>query len=319
MTKLITGLHHVTAIASDPQKNINFYTQVLGLRLVKKTINFDAPDVYHFYFGDEVGNPGTLLTFFPFKGARRGRKGAGELTYTAFSISQSGLDYWRERLKSLGIALSDTLERFGQQVLRFDDHDGMGIELVGVENDERNGWSGGSVPSQYAIKGFFGVTLNLRDKTETIALLTDVLNYGLLGEEDQKRYRLGIDGKPGEMVDIVTMDPPFGAIQSAGSVHHLAFRTANATSQLKIQQKLLEYGLQVTEVKDRNYFRSIYFREPGGILFEVATDEPGFMIDETKDHLGENLQLPGWAESNRKGIAERLPKVEVNYSQLWSR
>ncbi|MEX0883030.1 MAG: ring-cleaving dioxygenase [Cyclobacteriaceae bacterium] len=313
MTKLITGLHHVTAIASDPQKNLDFYTQVLGLRLVKKTINFDAPDVYHFYFGDEVGSPGTLLTFFPFKGARRGRKGVGELTYTAFSVSWSAIEYWRKRLERLGITLSDTLERFGQQVLRFEDHDGMGLEMVGVEDDGRKGWSGGSVPSQNSIKGFFGVTLNLSDKAATMALLTDVLNYRLLAEEGQKRDRFGIDGKPGETVDIITMDLSFNSLQSAGSVHHLAFRTANDTNQLKVQQKLREHGLQVTEVKDRSYFQSIYFREPGGILFEVATDEPGFMIDETKEHLGGNLQLPGWAEANRENIAKGLPKVQLNY------
>jgi glyoxalase family protein len=319
MAKLINGIHHITAIASDPQKNLDFYTQVLSLRLVKKTINFDAPDVYHFYFGDEVGSPGTVLTFFPFKGAGRGRKGLGEVTYTAFAIPKQSITYWKERLNDLGILHSDILERFGQPVIRFEDHDGMGIELVGVDMDERSGWGGGSVPEAHAIKGFFGATLNLREKDLTEILLTKVLDYKFVGEGNGNRFRYQVDGKPGEVIDIVINTPGERSLQGAGTVHHIAFRTANTTTQAQIQQKLFEFGQQVTEVKDRNYFKSIYFREPGGILFEVATDEPGFMIDETVDQLGEVLKLPEWAAPQRKQIEERLQRVQLNYDNKWSR
>lgn len=319
MAKLIKGIHHITAIASDPQKNLDFYTQVLGLRLVKKTINFDAPDVYHFYFGDEVGSPGTVLTFFPFKGAGKGRKGLGEVTFTAFAIPEESVSYWEERLAGLGIVHSDPLERFGQPVIRFEDHDGMGIELVAVADDERPGWGGGSVPETHAIKGFFGATLNLREKDLTANLLTKVLNYKFVGEGNGNRFRYQVDGKPGEIIDIVINTPGERSLQGAGTVHHIAFRTENIASQAQIQQHLFEFGQQVTAVKDRNYFKSIYFREPGGILFEVATDEPGFLIDEEVDQLGGKLKLPEWAAPQRRQIEESLQKVHLNYDKIWSR
>nr|MBI1228815.1 ring-cleaving dioxygenase [Cytophagales bacterium] len=310
MDKLITGIHHITALASNPQQNIDFYTGILGLRLVKKTINFDSPDVYHFYFGDEVGAPGTILTFFPFEGARKGQKGVGETTYTAFSIPKSSLAYWKDRLQGLGITHSTPISRFGDEVLRFEDHDGMGIELVANDGDTRGGWTYGHIPLVHSIRGFHSASLNLRTKDLTEKLLTEAMDYMFIGEENG-RYRYGTDGKPGDIIDIVLNQPPTRSVQSAGTVHHIAFRTANAATQLRVQQILWNHGQQVTEVKDRNYFTSIYFREPGGILFEVATDEPGFDIDEEIDHLGESLKLPDWAEAQRDKIAGRLQPITL--------
>ncbi|WP_291783167.1 ring-cleaving dioxygenase [Cecembia sp.] len=311
MSKLISGIHHITAIAGNPQKNVDFYTGILGLRMVKKTINFDAPDVYHFYFGDELGNPGTVFTTFPFDGARKGSKGTGELTYTAFSIPSQSLDYWIDRLEKYQVSTSDVLTRFGEKLIRFEDHDGMGIELIANAKDSRNGWTYGNIPIEYAIRGFYGATLNLKSKTLTEKLLIQFMDYRFIAEENG-RFRYGTEGKPGDIVDIVLDKEGRQGVQSAGTVHHIAFRTTNQDSQLKIQKILLENGFQVTEVKDRNYFKSIYFREPGGVLFEIATDEPGFAIDEDEAHLGELLKLPEWAENQREKIESRLAKVRLN-------
>jgi len=311
MNLLINGIHHITAIAGNPQKNIDFYSGVLGLRMVKKTINFDAPDVYHFYFGDELGNPGTVFTTFPFDGARKGTKGTGELTYTAFSIPAQSLDFWIQRLSRFQVPVSDVLTRFGEKLIRFEDHDGMGIELIANGQDSRNGWTYGNIPVEYSIRGFYGATLNLKAKDLTEKLLTQFMNYRFIGEENG-RYRYGIEGKPGDVVDIVLDKGGKQGVQSAGTVHHIAFRTPNQASQLKIQKILIENGYQVTEVKDRNYFKSIYFREPGGVLFEIATDEPGFAIDEDEAHLGELLKLPEWAEPHRAKIESNLARVQLN-------
>jgi glyoxalase family protein len=311
MKPLITGIHHITAIAGNPQANIDFYTGILGLRLVKKTINFDAPDVYHFYFGDELGRPGTVFTTFPFTGARKGTKGTGELTYTAFSIPADSLDYWKLRLEKFGIPISDVLTRFGDKLIRFEDHDGMGIELIANDQDDREGWSYAQIPQELSIKGFYGATLNLRNQELTAQLLTNHMDYRFIAEENG-RFRYGTEGKPGDIVDIVVNPTVNRGQQSAGTVHHIAFRTANTTTQLEIQKILLENGYQVTEVKDRNYFMSIYFREPGGVLFEIATDEPGFAIDEEEAHLGELLKLPEWAEPSRAQIEKGLAPVVLN-------
>jgi glyoxalase family protein len=311
MRPLITGIHHITAIAGNPQQNIDFYTGILGLRLVKKTINFDAPDVYHFYFGDEMGSPGTVFTTFPFTGARRGTKGTGELTYTAFSVGKDSLNYWIERLKKFGISVSDVYNRFENQLIRFEDHDGMGIELVANDKDDRAGWSYGHIPLVHSIRGFYGATLNLQSKDLTEELLTRHMDYRLIGNEGN-RFRYGTLGKPGDIVDIVVNEQGRRGTQSAGSVHHIAFRTANISSQRSVQEILMQNGYMVTEVKDRNYFQSIYFREPGGVLFEVATDEPGFAIDEDEAHLGESIKLPEWAEASRARVEMNLPPVKLN-------
>ena len=311
MAALVTGIHHITAIAGNPQKNLDFYTGILGLRLVKKTINFDSPDVYHFYFGDEFGTPGTVFTTFPFDGARKGTKGTGEMTYTAFSVSLDSLGYWKERLLKYNISTSDVLTRFGEKLIRFEDHDGMGIELVANNNDSRNGWTYGFIPKEHVIKGFYGATLNLKAKELTEKLLTQFMDYKFIAEEEG-RYRYGTEGKPGDIVDIVIDKNGRQGVQSAGTIHHIAFRTANSETQLEVQQILMKNGYQVTEVKDRNYFTSIYFREPGGVLFEIATDDPGFAIDEEEAHLGELLKLPDWAEVHRDKIEPKLTKVQLN-------
>jgi glyoxalase family protein len=311
MKPLITGIHHITAIAGNAQKNIDFYTGILGLRLVKKTINFDAPDVYHFYYGDELGRPGTVFTTFPFSGAKRGIKGTGELTYTAFSVGKGALSFWMERLKKFGIPVSDVLTRFGDSLIRFEDHDGMGIELVENEQDDRQVWTYGHIPSEFSIRGFYGATLNLRAKELTEQLLTRHMDYRFIGQEGE-RYRYGTEGKPGDLVDIVIDRSGNRGMQSAGTVHHIAFRTDNTQTQLEIQEILMKNGYPVTEVRDRNYFKSIYFREPGGVLFEIATDEPGFAIDEDEAHLGELLKLPEWAEPNRRRIEAGLVPVSLN-------
>lgn len=311
MKPLITGIHHITAIAGNPQQNIDFYTGVLGLRLVKKTINFDAPDVYHFYFGDELGRPGTVFTTFPFTGARKGTKGTGELTYTAFSVGKDSLNYWIERLKKFGIPVSDVQTRFGDKLIRFEDHDSMGIELVANDADERPGWTYGHIPAEHSIRGFYGATLNLQSKELTEQLLIRHMDYHVIGQEGD-RYRYGTLGKPGDIVDIVVDKTGRRGAQSAGTVHHIAFRTANETTQLAVQEILMQNGYMVTEVKDRNYFKSIYFREPGGVLFEIATDEPGFAIDEDEAHLGEQIKLPEWAEPSRGKIEKNLAPVKLD-------
>lgn len=310
MKSLIKGIHHITAIAGNPQENINFYSGVMGMRMVKKTINFDSPDVYHLYFGDELGAPGTAFTTFPFDGARKGTKGTGELTYTAFSIGVNSLSFWKDRLNKYKIPVSDELMRFGSKLIRFEDHDGMGIELVANDQDQRPGWTYGNIPLEHSIKGFYGATLNLKAKELTEKLLVNFMNYKFIGEENG-RFRYGTLGLPGDIVDIILDKDGKQGIQSAGTVHHIAFRTDNEASQLEIQKILIENGYQVTEVKDRNYFKSIYFREPGGVLFEIATDEPGFAIDEDEAHLGESLKLPDWAEKERDKIESRLTKVEL--------
>lgn len=310
MSALITGIHHITAIAGNPQKNIDFYTGILGLRMVKKTINFDAPDVYHFYFGDELGTPGTVFTTFPFEGARKGTKGTGELTYTAFSIAENSIDYWVERLKKYNVTVSSILNRFDQKLIRFEDHDGMGIELIANNKDSRKGWTTGTIPENHVIRGFYGATLNLKAKELTEKLLTQFMDYKFIAEEDG-RFRYGTKGEPGDIVDIVVDKNGRQGIQSAGTVHHIAFRTENESSQLEIQKILINNGYHVTEVKDRNYFKSIYFREPGGVLFEIATDDPGFAIDEDEALLGEALKLPEWAETQRQTIESKLAKVTL--------
>ena len=308
MQPLILGIHHITAISGNPQQNVDFYSGILGLRLVKKTINFDAPDVYHFYFGDALGRPGTVFTTFPFVGARKGSKGVGELTYTAFSVGVDSLGFWEQRLKRFGIPVSNRLIRFGVSFIRFEDHDGMGIELVANDADDRECWSCGTVPLAHAIKGFYGATLVLRSKELTEKLLLEVMNYRYLGQEGN-RHRYGIAGLPGDILHILVDPTGQRGMQSAVTVHHLAFRTATAETQLEMQQLLHQKGYGVTEVRDRNYFTSIYFREPGGVLFEVATDTPGFAIDEEEAHLGELLKLPDWAEPKRKTIESALVPI----------
>jgi glyoxalase family protein len=314
MHQQIAGLHHVTAIARDPQANADFYTTVLGLRLVKRTVNFDDPGTYHLYYGDEVGHPGTLLTFFPWPLARLGKTGAGQATVTAFSVPEGSLGYWTERLARLGVEHEAPHPRFDEEVLLLRDPDGLAIELVARAGDPRAPWTGGAVPESAAVRGFYNVTLTEWNPAVTSALLTETMGFRLLGEEgDRLRYGTGEEGA-GSRLDILAAPSAARGVISAGTVHHIAFRAASDAAQLAWQGTLAERGLHVTPVQERQYFRSIYFREPGGVLFEIATDAPGFTLDEPVESLGTALKLPPWLESSRERIAEALPPIILEHA-----
>jgi len=307
----IVGLHHVTAIASDPQRNLDFYTEVLGLRFVKRTVNFDDPGTYHFYFGDDAGSPGTILTFFPWPRASRGVAGAGEVAQTAFSVPLNSVDYWHDRLSRLGLMVEKTGKRFSEEVLSFPDPDGMKIEIVGhadaaVANPSRFS----DVPAEHAIRGFFGVTL-LEHDAESTGNFLNILGFHKIAE-DGNRLRFAADGNAlGNHIDLV-IDPSANYGRSgAGSVHHIAFRASDDAAQLEWREEIGKY-LDVTPVMDRTYFHSIYFREPGGVLFELATDPPGFALDEPIEALGEELRIPEWLEPRRATLEERLPAIELH-------
>lgn len=314
-TKLINGIHHVTAMAGDPQRNVDFYAGILGLRLVKKTVNFDAPDVYHFYYGNEIGAPGTIMTFFPFAGIRRGRKGTGQLTVTSFSVPANSLGYWIDRLKKFGLNPGQPQQRFNEQYIRFEDFDGLTLELVATDEDDRPPFTYGQVAEEHAVRGFYGVTLTEEAYERTASLLTGTMQHEQIGTSgDLVRY--SASGKPGDFVDILVSPNSLRGLGGGGTVHHLAFSTNDDDTQLDIRAKIAELGLHVTPVLDRQYFHSIYFREPGGVLFEVATNPPGFMFDEPKEHLGEGLKLPPWEEPNRVAIEQGLTPIEVNPAQF---
>lgn len=309
MSNLINGIHHVTALASDAQRNVDFYVGILGLRMVKKTINFDAPDVYHLYYGDEVGSPGSILTFFPYAGLTRGRKGGGQLTYTAFSIPTASLSYWMDRLAEFNIPYSGPFQRFNESYLQLEDYDGMGVELVANQEDTRAGWDNGKIPAEYSVRGFHTVSLNEFNIDRTVALLTNPMQHTLVAEEkDRFRFQAGVGGS-GNYVDVLFSPKDVRALQGAGSVHHLAFSTDSDETQLEIRDQLMSAGFQPTEVLDRNYFHSIYYREPGGILFEIATNPPGFAVDEPAESLGTSLMLPEWYEPRRTLIESELPPI----------
>ena len=313
MNKQIEGIHHVTALARDPQVNVDFYTGVLGLRLVKKTVNFDDPGTYHFYYGDEQGRPGTIMTFFPWPMAKRGTHGAGQATATAFSVPDGSLGWWAERLGKLGVAAEEPRPRqgFDEEVITLLDPDGLKLELVARTGDDRAPWTGGPVPAEHAIRGFEGVTLTEWNPEVTAAVVRDVMGFQPAGEgKDRFRFEAGAGG-PGTRVDILARpDAPRGHV-SAGTVHHVAFRVADDPAQAAWHEELAEEGFHVSPILDRQYFHSIYFRERGGVLFELATDRPGFATDETVEALGSGLRLPPWLEPDRPRIEEILPKVAV--------
>jgi glyoxalase family protein len=318
----ITGLHHVTAIASNPQANLDFYTQVLGLRLVKKTVNFDDPGTYHFYFGDDAGTPGTILTFFPWPGARRGLAGAGEVTHTAFSVPRTSISYWQQRLTEQGILVEHTGVRFaakngGEDVLTFADPDGMKLELVGHSDvaAATNAPRYSDVPAEHSIRGFFGVTMLHRDAAATKATLAKMGFTKTAEEGNRLRFASAAGTTLGNAIDIVVNPGAGYGRNGAGSVHHIAFRTPTDETQLEWREKIAE-TLAVTTVQDREYFHSIYFREPGGVLFEMATDAPGFAIDEPIETLGEALRIPPWFESQRAAIEQRLIPVTLTKAQV---
>jgi glyoxalase family protein len=312
MAKPIVGLHHVTAIASDPQRNLDFYTEILGLRFVKRTINFDDPGSYHFYFGDDAGSPGTILTFFPWPNATRGSVGVGETSATAFSVPAESIAFWERHLRAAGIPAERT-GRFHEDVLSFADPDGMRLEIVGhVDAAPANpSRFAVNIPSAHAIRGFFGVTLAEASYDRTAAVL-ELMGFEKVAE-DGNRFRFCAQGEAlGNQIDILVVAKPAYGRMGAGSVHHIAFRNDDDVSQLEWQDLLSNQGLSVTPVQDRTYFHSIYFREPGGVLFEMATNPPGFALDEPIETLGESLKLPDWLEPRRAAIEARLPKIELH-------
>lgn len=307
----LLGLHHITAIAADPKTNLDFYTRVLGLRFIKKSVNQDDPGTYHLYYGDNVGSPGTALTFFPWQGLRRGRPGTGQAYATAFSIPATALLYWQERLAGLKVPAEPVISRFGDQVISFTDPDGMRLELIATsERDERAPAPSKDVPTEHAIRGFHSSTLALSDATATTTLLTEVMGYRLHAQEKHRARYTVANGGPGSYVDLLT-DPqlPRG-LSGAGTVHHIAFRVADDVEHVAAHEELVDAGAQVSPVIDRAYFKSIYYREPAGVLFEIATDQPGFAIDESVETLGSKLSLPPRLEPHRAEIEAILPKLD---------
>jgi glyoxalase family protein len=308
----LAGFHHLTAIVGDPQQNIDFYTRVLGQRLVKQTVNFDDPGTYHLYYGNEVGTPGTIMTFFPWPGAPKGRRGTGQIVDVAFSIPATALDYWVERLTGYGVTTTGPTARFNEQVLSFLDPHGLALELVAhQETQPHAAWKQGPVLAEYAIRGFYNITLAETHQERTAQMLTDVLGFRPLQQEDNRfRYEVG-NGGPGARIDVLSQpNQPRGRI-AVGTVHHVAWRTTDDEHQLKWRQHLLSHGNDVTPIQDRNYFHSIYFNEPGGVLFEIATDPPGFAIDEPVEQLGTHLKLPPTLEAQRAEIEKVLLPIRV--------
>ncbi|MEJ2582042.1 MAG: ring-cleaving dioxygenase [Acidobacteriota bacterium] len=311
MNSQIPGLHHVTAIASDPQTNIDFYVGVLGLRLIKKTVNFDDPSTYHLYYGDGVGRPGTVMTFFPWPGVRRGTLGSGQTSTTTFAVPDGSLQFWRQRLEESRV-LADDIERFEVPGLAFADPDGLRLELVATvrPGDGCEPWDGSTVPAKHAIRGFDGVTLLYADTDATKRLLVETMGFRKVAAEGHRvRYESG-NGGSGTFVDLLHNPSTTPGRVAGGSVHHIAFRMADDDAQAEWQSRLFEAGHPTTEVKDRMYFHSVYFREPGGILFELATDNPGFAVDESVEELGATLRLPPWFENMRDRIERTLPSIE---------
>ena len=305
------GIHHVTAIAGPARRNFEFYTSGLGLRLVKQTVNFDDPETWHLYYGSETGEPGTILTFFPVDGAAPGRLGPGEAEETAFRVPEASIGYWIHRFVEKGVAHEALHERFGEPALSFRDPDGTRLALVGQHGIEAEpGRSDGAVPAEHAIRGLHGVSLLLEDAARTGAILTDVLGF-LAGDREGavQRYRIP-DSRVGATVDLRTVGGFPRGRQGAGSVHHVAFRTADDADQAAMVRKLIDdHGMSPTEQKDRKYFRSVYFREPGHVLFEIATDPPGFAVDEPVETLGRDLKLPSFLEARRSEIEAALPAM----------
>jgi len=308
----IKGLHHVTAVARDPQRNLDFYRNILGQRFVKRTVNFDAPDTYHFYFGDESGTPGSILTFFAWGNIRRGVHGNGETNVVAYNVPVGSLEFWQNRLQENGIKVDLIEERFGEKVLPFSDPDGMRVELVEMEKlPAVQFWADGPIPEMYALHGFHSVTLWLDEVEPTSDLLINQMGYQPAGQEENRYRFIGDPDALGHIVDIIHRPGKMQTGFGAGSIHHIAFRTPNDAQQLEYQSSLRAAGFGATDVMDRSYFHSIYFRERGGVLFEIATDVPGFATDESAETLGETLKLPEWHEPKRELIEQELLPITL--------
>jgi len=308
----ISGIHHITAITSSAMENALFYEEVLGLRLVKQTVNFDDPYTYHLYYGNEDGSPGTILTFFPWERLPTGRAGSGVVSTIAFAIPENSVDFWVNRFEKQGISV-ERQNRFGEPVLSFTDPDGLNLELVGTaETPEITAWQDSPIPEEHAIAGFHSATMLLNNTDNTRLLVTEVLGMSPAGRENSRlRFIMGDKKTPGHFLDLVEDQKAPPARSGAGTVHHIAFRTEDSETQAEWQKTLRRSGIPVTEVRDRKYFRSIYFHEPGGVLFEIATDPPGFAIDEDLRGLGERLQLPEQYEAMRPAIQKRLAPLRI--------
>ena len=310
MSRQISGIHHVTAIASNAQANLDFYSQVLGLRLVKKTINYDDPQTYHFYFGDTTGRPGTILTFFPIARAFQGSQGIGQATVTALAVPTGALVYWSQRLAELGVSAEAGADG-ALPALTLRDPDGLLLELVETAEDgPGEAWADGPIPAEHAVRGVHHVLLQEARYEPTAELLTETMGFRLVESQgDRHRFAAG-EGGPGALVDVLVTPHGQPGREAAGTVHHIAFRTDDADAQLAWRETLVGLGYGVSPVKDRQYFRSIYYREPGGVLFELATDGPGFATDDPVEALGAGLKLPPWLEAARLQIERRLSALE---------
>jgi glyoxalase family protein len=309
MNTKIKGIHHITAIAGNAKRNLDFYTRVLGLRLVKKTVNFDDPGTYHFYFANEAGDPGTILTFFPWEGIARGSRGTGQSTETAFAVPEGSLGFWKNRLNEENVLFNNPSSRLDENYLAFLDPDGLKIELVETNQAFLDPYPVEDIPNDAAIRGFHYSTLAVRDHVSTADLLTSVFGYELIAQEGN-RYRYSSKEKvAGHLIDLVNLPSQAQGQVAGGSVHHVAFRTESLESQLKVREHVLDFGLRPTDQINRDYFMSIYFREPQGILFEIATDPPGFAIDEEPSSLGKALKLPERYEAIREKIEASLPAL----------
>lgn len=310
MENNILGLHHITAIAGNAQQNFEFYTKTLGLRLVKKTVNFDDPGTYHLYYGDETGSAGTILTFFPWDGIGVGTEGVGMATEIGYAVPAGSHEFWLERFGKALVKTKDITERFGEQVLAFKDPDGLSLSLIIPKTaDSRMPWETGEIKKDTATRGFHSTTLTLQSIDATAKVLTDLFGYRLLGQQEN-RYRFITDTvENAAIVDLLEVPSGHRGRNAAGTNHHVAFRVKNEDIQMELREQILSKNLQITPKIDRDYFYSLYFREPGGVLFEIATENPGFTVDEPLNELGTHLKLPHRHEHLREDLDKLLPKL----------
>jgi glyoxalase family protein len=312
MENKISGIHHITAVAGNAQRNYDFYTRVLGLRMVKRTVNFDDPGTYHFYYGNETGTPGTILTFFPWEGVAAGRPGTGMATDIGYSVPAESLEFWADRFRQHGVKQGALAERMGETFLPFADPDGLNSSLIAAKYpDDRDAWTTPEIGSAAATKGFHSVTLTLKSIAPTVEILTDIFGY-TLKEQEGNRYRFITDAIPtAAIVDVIEASKEPRGLNGGGTNHHVAFRVADEATQMEYREKILRKGLHITPKINRDYFFSVYFREPGGVLFELATDNPGFTVDEPEDQLGSHLKLPVQYEPMRASIEKSLPALHI--------
>jgi glyoxalase family protein len=309
--QLINGLHHITAITGSVRNNIRFYTEILGLRLVKRTINYDSPDTWHFYYGDETGNPGSVITFFPFSGIPKGKSGNRSVNVTMYSIGEDSLPFWQDRLKLHHIDYRGPVKRFNEEYLHFQDFDGLDIELVANSTDKRIGWEKDGIPGKHAIKGFFSALISYANSEPTSEFLIQFLNHKLLSTSNDRVRLYSGENSPGNYIDLVSHPSFPDQMGGTGTVHHIAFGTKDDKTQQTIKHNLRNMGIEASPIMNRQYFKSIYFREPGGVLFEIATNGPGFLVDENSETLGSSLKLPEWMESRRDEIESLLVPISI--------